>query len=108
MGCGFRHAALVLSQRIALYPDVGAFPLWFLDEDGREIANADPRALPISTELRAALSAWARRSDENHNEEYDVLDAEVEDGLAEDARRLAAEVSTELGPDYVVTCYADR
>ena len=98
----------VLSRRIALYPDVDAFPLWFIDEEGREIANTGPNALPISPNLRAALSAWARRSDENLDEEYDEADPEVERGLAEEARRLAVALRTELGPDYVVTCYAER
>lgn len=97
----------MLSRRIALYPDMGAFPLWFMDEEGRELANTGASALPISQDLRAALSTWARRSDENLNDEYDVLDAVVEAALAEEARGLAAALRTELGPDYVVTCYAE-
>ena len=108
MGGRFRQAVLVLSRRIALYPDVGAFPLWFIDEEGHEIANTGPNALPISPELRAALLTWARRSDENLDEEYDEADAEVGRGLVEEARRLAVDLRTELGSDYVVTCYADR
>ena len=98
----------MLSRRIALYFDVGAFPLWFMDEEGHEIANTGPNGLPISKNLRAALSAWARRTDDNLDEDYDEADAEVGRALAEEARSLAAALRTELGPDYVVTCDADR
>ena len=107
-GGGFRQAVLVLSRRIALYFDVGAFPLWFMDEEGREIANTGSNGLPISQDLRAALSVWARRLYENLDEDYDEADPEVGRALAEEARGLAAALRTELGADYIVTCYADR
>lgn len=96
------------SRRIALYQDVGAFPLWFMDGEGHEIANAGPDALPISRELRAALWEWARRSDENLDENFDEADGELGQRLAEEARHLAVALRTELGPGYDVTCYAER
>lgn len=50
-------------RHVHVMADYGAFPLWERSRD-RAPGDIDPATLPLTTELRTALLAWAREYDE--------------------------------------------
>lgn len=85
-----------LSYRVALYTDSGAFPLWYLDDHGHELANAADLAL--SANLWSELSDWATRC-----EWADAVDDDARDRqLAAEGAHLKERVRAELGRSFTV------
>jgi hypothetical protein len=91
-------------MRVKLMADYACWPLW---HDGHgEVGNIDPRSLPLSEELIAALNIWAAKLDNALNW-ADPGNTEWPDGFFAEfnrqGRELAERLRYELGPSYVVT-----
>ena len=71
-----------------------------------DIGAVDPDNLPLTTELKIALRAWADTYDNTLNQEYPPDSAFAspaeEEAFEVEGRRLWRELQTQLGPDYKV------
>lgn len=91
-------------RAIKLMADYQCFPLW--EASPGEVGNIDPNELPISQDLKARLSNWARQYDETLNMDYppdsgfESAGAEAE--FKQEGLRLAEQLRVELGPEYEI------
>jgi hypothetical protein len=97
-------------QTVKVMAEYESFPLWQANSDGP--ANVDPASLPISSELAQALLDWADDYDRTLNRD-DPLASRFPDTAAEETfyaqgERLARQLATELGAQYIVEYFDGR
>jgi hypothetical protein len=94
---------------LKLMPDYHCFPLW---KAGGEIGNVDPDDLPLTSDLNAALRAWASVYDKTLNQEYPpdsgFISPDKEESFETEGKRLWNELQAELGDAYKVVYYSQR
>jgi hypothetical protein len=72
-------------------------------KDGKEIAHVGERDLQLSDDLRFELADWARRRDDNLDEDYGIADPAIDERLTTEAEDLKRRLRDELGPSFTVT-----
>jgi hypothetical protein len=87
------------SRWVGIHPDWTAPPVWLFDEAGAEICNGIG-ALPLAATTVDRLKDWGRRWDVNLTTDGQSEDALVEEALLRELTDLAADLRTELGPEY--------
>lgn len=95
---------------IKLMAEYGGTVLWGVAPV--DIGVIDPDRLPLTTELKVALRAWADTYDKTLNEEYPPdsgFASSAEEELFEtEGKRLWKELQTQLGPAYKIVYYSSR
>lgn len=93
-----------MTQELKLMADYSAWPLWRADGD------VDPATLPISSDLRDRLSAWAAEYDAilNRDNPRDSGFPSAEAQVAWEQRGLVLwrDLQRELGSDYAVSYFS--
>jgi hypothetical protein len=93
-----------MARRIRLMAEYGSTVLWGLD--ATDIGVIDPEHLPLSTELKADLRAWAELYDKTLSQEYPpdsgFASAEEEDAFEVEGKRLWRTLQEQLGTGYKV------
>lgn len=94
-------------RAIKLMPDYECHPLWGVIPS--EFGDIDPKTLPISTKLQQQLRTWADTYDQTLDREdprqsgfSTALDVSAFEAEGE---RLAEQLRTELGSNYIVLTY---
>jgi hypothetical protein len=94
-------------RAIKLMPDYECHPLWGVIPS--ELGDIDPASLPISTILQQQLRAWADAYDQTLDWEdprqSGFLTAKDVFAFEAEGERLAEQLRTELGSNYMVLTY---
>jgi hypothetical protein len=95
---------------ILLMADYWADPLWRCCESGEasRVISLDLDSLPLSSQLRQQLRAWAARFDALSETGYEWPNVTEERQWVTDGRALLEPVREELGSGYDVTYFADQ
>lgn len=97
-------------KKIKLMADYGNTVLWGCDPE--EIGPIDPDSLPLITEMKAELLAWANAYDKTLNQEYPpdsgFASPAEEEAFEVEGRRLWRALQDQLGSDYKVVYYSSH
>jgi hypothetical protein len=90
--------------------DYGAGPLWRRcpSVQGTRVVNLNLDSLPLSSQLKQELRAWAARFDALSGTDYEWPSRAARQHWVADGRALLDPVRRELGADYDVTYSADH
>lgn len=82
--------------------DYGADPLWHRTPDGKGSSMISLDTLPLSSELKNRLRAWARRHDDLMDPAHERPSQAAETEWVAEGQALLPSLRRELGPEYDV------
>lgn len=99
-----------MMKKLKLMADYGGVVLWGVG--AADLGPIDPRALPLTDDLRVAIRRWADAYDRTLNQEYPpdsgFADPSEQEAFEEEGMRLWSELQAQLSPDWSVAYFSDR
>jgi hypothetical protein len=99
-----------MSKQLKVMADYGGTVLWGVG--AADVGPIDPRALPLTDDLRAAIRRWAdaydRTLDQDCPPDSGFTDPAEQEAFEQEGMRSWRELQAQLGPDWGVTSDSDR